>query len=76
MADKKHLTTFQFLCAIYGLDEAIDKAAELHIPVSEEEITKMKAEREEYTKAMAEFFDYICGAATEQLKEDSDGTTD
>lgn len=76
MADKKHLTTFQFLCAIYGLDEAIDKAAELHIPVSEEEIAKVKADREEYTKAIAEFFDYICGAATEQLNEDSDGTTD
>ncbi len=76
MADKKHLTTFQFLCAIYGLDEAIDKAAELHIPVSDEEITKVKADREEYTNAMAEFFDYICGAATEQLKEDDDATTD
>lgn len=76
MADKKHLTTFQFLCAIYGLDEAIDKAAELHIPVSEKEIAKVKAEREEYAKAIAEFFDYICGAATEQLKEDDDVTTD
>lgn len=76
MADKKHLTTFQFLCAIYGLDEAIDKAAELHIPVSDEEIAKMKAEKEEYEKAIAEFFDYICGAETEQLKEDDDVTTD